>query len=204
MVSTLPKPHSAATASTGVAVASSAMHARSTRSALDVGGGGRAGLAAEGALEVPLAHLRALGQAGDAQVLAEMAGDPALELAQRIARRRPAARPRAELGLAAGALQEHDELARDPQRDVGAEVVRHERQREVDPRGDAGRRPDVAVADPDRLGIDRDRRVAARQRVAPGPVGGRAAAVEQPAAARTNAPVQTEATRRARGAAART
>ena len=47
------------------------------------------------------------------------------------------------------------------------------------PGGDAGRRPDVAVAHEDRVGVDLDVGVAARELGAGGPVRRRAAAVEQ-------------------------
>ena len=84
---------------------------------------------------------------------------------------------------------------------LGAEVVLDQGQRQVDPGGDTGRGPHVAVADEDRVGVDGHRRVPRGQLGAPGPVGGRAAAVEQAGPARRKAPVHTDVTRRARGRA---
>ena len=71
------------------------------------------------------------GEAGDRQVLVEVLGDPGLELAQRLALGGLGASWRAELRLAAGALEEHDEPAGDLERDLAAEVLLDERQREV-------------------------------------------------------------------------
>ena len=106
---------------------------------------------------------------------------------------------RAELRLAARALHEQHELARGHQRDVAAEVVVDEREREVHARGHARRRPHVAVAHEDRIGLDgrpsgcrRARTSHARQCV----VARRPSS--SPAAASTNAPVHTDATRRLR------
>ena len=134
-------------------------------------------------------------------VVVGMLGDPRLQLAQRIARRDLRAELRAELRLPARPLHEQHELARGRQRDVAAEVVVDEREREVHARGHAGRRPDVAVAHEDRIGVDGDVRVArarasshARQCV----VARRPSS--RPAAASTNAPVHTDATRRLRRA----
>jgi hypothetical protein len=44
----------------------------------------------------------------------------------------------AELGLAAGSLEEHDELARDRECNPGAEVLFDECQGKVDPGSDTG------------------------------------------------------------------
>ena len=84
-----------------------------------------------------------------------------------------------ELALVAGSAQEHHEPAGDLLGDLDAEVVLDEGQGDVDPGGHAGRRPDVAVARPDRIGVDVDLRVAGGEAVGAGPVGGHAAAVEQ-------------------------
>ena len=59
----------------------------------------------------------------------------------------------AELGLAAGALHEEHEPAGGLERDLAAEVLLDERQRQVHPGGHAGRGVDVAVAHEDRVGV---------------------------------------------------
>ena len=146
---------------------------------LDVGGGRHPGLGLEGAGEVALAHARARGERGDRQVGVEVVGHPRLQLAQRRAVGRLRGELGAELGLAAGALDEDDEPAGDIERDPRAEVLLDEREREVHARGDARRRAQRAVDDEDRVALDRDRGVAALQLVAPAPVRRRAAPVEQ-------------------------
>src|SRR3954447_18708058 len=85
----------------------------------------------------------------------------------------------AELGLAAGALDEDDEPAGGLEGGRTAEVLLDEREREIHPGRHAGRGPHVAVADVDRLGVDLDRRVAAREIRRRCPVRGGSATVEQ-------------------------
>ena len=94
---------------------------------------------------------RAPGEGRHGQVLVEVVRDPRLELAQRRALGHLRGELRAELRLAARALEEHHEPARDLERHVAAEVLLDEREREVHAGGDAGRGDDVAVADEDRI-----------------------------------------------------
>ena len=155
------------------------MQARSTRSASTYAAGVAPVSRRNARWNEALAHLRAGREARRPEVLVEVPGDPALQVAQRALGGGPCAQPGAELRLAARAVQEDDEVAGDAQRGLGTVVVLDERQGEVDARGHAGRGPDVAVADPDRLAVDLDPRMAARERVAPCPVRRGAAAVEQ-------------------------
>jgi hypothetical protein len=83
------------------------------------------------------------------------------------------------LRLAAGALEEHDELPCDCERDVGAEVIFDERECEVDAGGDSGGGPHVAVADENRIWFHLNIGVRRGESVAVLPVCGRAAIVEQ-------------------------
>ncbi len=85
-----------------------------------------------------------------------------------------------ELRLATGAPQVQHQPAGHRLCDVGAVVVLDERERQVDARGDTGRRPRlVRAADEDRLGIDCDRGEFARHLSGERPVRGRDATVEQ-------------------------
>lgn len=73
-----------------------------------------------------------------------------------------------------------DELLRDPAGDGGTEVVLDQREREVDPGGDAGGGPDVAVPHKDAVGIDADLREPPGEMVGAVPVRRRAPPVEEP------------------------
>src|SRR5919201_2662096 len=79
----------------GLELAAGALDARG----LDVGGGCEAGLRAEGAREVALAHVHAGGERGHRELRVEMLDDPRLQLAQRLAARRLAGEGSAELRL---------------------------------------------------------------------------------------------------------
>lgn len=85
-----------------------------------------------------------------------------------------------ELRLPARPALVDDELLRDAADDGGPEVVLDQREREVDPRGDAGGGPDVAVPHVDAVGVDADLRIAAAETVGAVPVRGRAPSVEEP------------------------
>ncbi len=63
---------------------------------------------------------------------------------------------RGELGLPTGAAQEHHQPPGDHLGDLRIVVVLDQRQRQVDAGGDAGGRPQIAVTNEDRLGIDVD------------------------------------------------
>ena len=136
-----------------------------------------AGLRLEGTGEVTGRQTGAGGERLHAQVRARVLSDPLLELAQRRPPSGPDGRLRAELGLVARPAQEHDQVPRDGQRGVPAQVLLH--QGEVDAGGHARGRGHPPVADVDRVGVDRHGRVVAREPVAVGPGGGGAAAVQK-------------------------
>ena len=145
--------------------------------------GRRPGLRREGAGEVPRAHGGAVGEALDGQRLGEMRAHPLDQLDEAAG---PPAQfhERRELRLAAGPALVDDELLRRPAGDVGAEIVLDEGQRQIDAGGDAGRGPDIAVADEDAIGVQLDLRIAAAEVVRAAPSawwrGGRRAARPQP------------------------
>src|SRR4051812_35833394 len=113
---------------------------------LDVGAGRHANFAGECAGEVALAHVRARGEGGHREVGADVRRHPLLQLSQRAALGDLCSEVRAELRLAAGALDEHDEPARGFERRGAAEVVLHEGERQIHPGSHARGGPDVAVA----------------------------------------------------------
>ena len=86
---------------------------------------------------------------------------------------------RAELRLAAGPHQEDNVLARDGERDVVAEILAHQRQREIHPGGDAGRGPQLAVIDVDRVGFECHIGELAGELLDAAPMGGGALAFEK-------------------------
>src|SRR5439155_1980255 len=90
--------------------------------------------------------------------------DLALDLAQRLALGLLGGERRAELRLAARAAQEEHKMARDRERGLPVEVLLDERERQVHPGRYACRRPDIPVADKDRLGVDVDAGMQARKR----------------------------------------
>ena len=161
IVSGVPKPQRAEISSTGSRALLEQLAGALDPELLDVGGRRHADLAAEEAGEVARAHRGALGERLDAQVGVEVVGDPGLQLAQRAALGELRREVGAELGLAAGALEEEDQPAGDLDGDLAAEVLLDQRQGEVHAGGDAGRGPDVAVADEDRVGVDGELGVAA-------------------------------------------
>jgi hypothetical protein len=120
-----------------------------------------------------------LGQGVHAQVGVEVVGDPRLELAQRAALRELRREVGAELRLAAGALEEEDQPASDLDGGLASEVLLHQGEGKVHSGSDAGRGPDVPVPDEDRVGVDRELRVAAGELCGRGPVGRDGAALEQ-------------------------
>ena len=85
----------------------------------------------------------------------------------------------AVLGLASGANEEHDELARDGEGGGVAMIFFDEGQGEVDTGGDAGGGVDAAVAEVDGVGLDVDGGELAGEAVAEVPVGDGLAAVEE-------------------------
>jgi len=121
----------------------------------------------------------ALRQRRDGQVGVEVIDHPRLQLPEGLALRSLRGELRRELGLAAGTLHEQDELAGDLEGEARPMVLLDEGQREVHARGDASRRPHVAVVHEDRIVEDLDGRERPAEGVAPRPVGGRPAAVEE-------------------------
>ena len=106
--------------------------------------------------------------------------DQILGPADRLVAGPPAPHRRGELALCAGPAEEHHQPAGDGLGDLDAVVVLDERQRHVDAGGDAGRRPHVAVAGPDRIGVDVDVRVLGGEPRRSRPVRRGPPAVEQP------------------------
>src|SRR5579863_3606989 len=84
----------------------------------------------------------------------------------------------AELRLSAGAPEENDEVAGNGECYGAAEVLFHERQRQIDPGGHPRRSPNWTVTYEDRIGFDMHGRKALSQPGAVLPVGRGAAAVQ--------------------------
>ena len=168
---------------------------------LDVRGRSHAHLAREGAGEVALAHVRASGERRHGEVLGHVVGYPGLELAERPPVGELRRQLGAELGLAAGALTKSTSQRAVVERRLAAEVLLHQRERQVHPGGHAGRGVHVAVAHEDRVRVHLGPGVALRRAArssAQCVVARRPSS--RPAAASRNAPVQTPATRRERPA----
>src|SRR5690606_12059535 len=123
---------------------------------LDVGGRGHARLLAEAPGEVPGAHARPGGEGVDGEVGVEVVGQPAQDVDDRRRAGGLGEQLGAELGLAAGAADEHHEPAGDGVGELGAVVVLDEGEGEVGAGGDAGGGPHVAVAHVDAVGLDVD------------------------------------------------
>ena len=140
---------------------------------------GRAELGREAPQEVALAHRDTGGEDGEAVVGAGLGLDQLLGAADRLVVGTVAPDRCGELALRAGPAQEHHEPAGARLGDVGTVVVLDEGERHVDAGGDAGRRPHVAVAGPDRIGVDVDVGVLGGEALGAGPVGRRPPAVEE-------------------------
>ena len=125
-----------------------------------------------------IAHTGARGEARRRKIGAEILAHPGVQGAEGVVALLQLQR-RAELRLAAGALEKNHQLARHGERDRAPEVFLDQSEREIDTRGDARRGPDVAVADEDRIALDDHLGVAARQLGAARPMRRRAAAGEQ-------------------------
>ena len=146
----------------------------------DVAGRRHADLGLEAAQEVALAHGDPRGQPAETVVVGGVGVDQLLGPADRLVAGPPAPHRRGELALRAGPAQEHDQPAGDGPGHLDAVVVLDERQRDVDAGRDAGRRPHVAVAGPDRIGVDAHVRVLGGQAGRPRPVRRGPPPVEQP------------------------
>ena len=204
MVSTVPKPQRRATGVDRRVAGLERRCARSRRGRLDVGGGRHAHLARKARAKLRSLMCGARGERGHREVGVEVVGDPGLQLAQRLALGGLRGELRAELRLAAGALQEQHEPARRLERDLAAEVLLDQRERQVHAGGDAGRGVEVAVAHEDRVGLDGHARVARRASASqPAQCVVARRPSSRPAAASRKAPVQTPAVRRERPPALR-
>ena len=82
-----------------------------------------------------------------------MAVDPVVERPEFVLRRLQG-QGFAELRLSAGTLEEDHEVARHGERDGTAEILFHERQRQIDAGRDPRRGPDRTVAYENRIGLD--------------------------------------------------
>ena len=149
---------------------------------LDVAGRRDTGLGAKGAREVARAHVRLRSHGLDRMLGGDIVDDQPLDFAQRLSSRLLSGKRGAELRLVAGAAQEQHQMTGDHQRGVAIEILLHERQREVHPRGNAGGGPDVAVAQEDRVWVDVHTGMQPRELRSGRPVRGGSAALEQPGA----------------------
>jgi hypothetical protein len=145
--------------------------------ALDgLGRGGPAG-GGEGAGEVAGAHVRPAGQLFDVQGLAEVLAGPGQQAVE--AGARVQLQKRRELRLAAGSAVVDDQLLGGLAGDVLAEVGGDHRQGQVDPGGDPGAGPDLAVADIDAVRLQPHLRIAPPEVGGAVPVGGGPATVQK-------------------------
>jgi hypothetical protein len=124
----------------------------------------------EDAEEVSRTHGNAAGEGGDVQLFARMVSHPGLEVAQRLALGRLRRELHAHLRLAPRALEEEDEAERHCVRDPSPEILLDKSQDEIHARRATGGGVNTAIADVDRLRIDRDTRVAMRELLAERPV----------------------------------
>ena len=134
MVSGVPKPQRSATAAMVSSVLSEHLAGGFDPHLLDVVGRRRAALLAEGTGERALAHAGVACQGGHRAVVVEVLADPRLQLAQRGPLGGLGGEWRAELVLAAGALEVHHQPAGHEAGDSRAEVVLDEGEGEVDAR----------------------------------------------------------------------
>ena len=125
------------------------------------------------------AHVRPPRHRLDRVLARDILDDLSLDLAKRLARRLLRCERGAELRLVAGPAQEQHQVASDRQRSVTIQVLLHERQRKVHPRGHARGRPHVAIAQEDRLSVDAHLGIAASELGRRRPVLRRPASVEQ-------------------------
>jgi hypothetical protein len=154
-------------------------HGRLEPARLHEGCGRGARLAVEDPAERSHAHRAPVGERGHRQVGVGMLGDERQEVAEWFPQG-PAHRELcADLGELARPMDEDDHLAGRCHGECRTVVVLDEGEREVDAGGHASRRPHVAVAHVDAVGLDADRGEVRREGVAHRPVGRRPAPVEQ-------------------------
>ena len=108
-----------------------------------------------------------------------------------------------ELRLATGTLHVHHQGAGDVAGQVRSVVLFDERESQIDSGGHSCRGVRAAVTDVDRVGFDAARRASGGELARGLPVRGARLPARRPAAARMNAPVQIDATRRAPAAGTR-
>ena len=147
--------------------------------AFDEAAGGLADLGGEDAGEVAHAHGRRGGESGQTMVASRGGLDERLHGPEGRAFGAGDPHRRRELGLPSGTVQEHDQPAGHGLGHVDAEVLLHQRQREVDAGGDPRARPVLPVADVDGIGVDGESRVLRRQLAGAGPVRGHPSPLEQ-------------------------
>ena len=138
----------------------------------------RAGLGGKGAREMPRAHAGTIGQVLHRQRRVEIFARPGQQRAEPAVRRLQL-QQRGELRLAAAAAMIEHELARGVLRDLLAMVLHDHGQRKVDPGGDAGRTPDVAVTHENAVRLELDVRIGAEKLPRALPMRGGALAIEQ-------------------------
>ena len=131
---------------------------------LDRLGGRTAGRLLVAAQEGALAHAGAGGETGNRQFGAEIFADPGMELVE-------TSSPRCSDSVALncawppGRLRKTTSWRATASADLASEVLLDQRERKIDARGDAGRGPDVAVADENRVAL----RLSLRDSAAPVP-----------------------------------
>ena len=172
MVSGVPKPQVLAIWPIDRLVVSSSLQADSSRTASTWSAAVTPDLGLEDPAELTFGQVDLTCERSHGQVVREVVAQPG----QQVVHRRRVCGLRGqearELGLAARPLQVDDESPGNRGGGAVAMVVRDEREREVDAGGDAGRRPHVAVADVDGVGVHSDAFVALTQESARVPVGG--------------------------------
>ena len=137
-----------------------------------------AGLGDEGAGKMPRAHAGLFGEVFHRQRCIEMFARPDQEFSEAAARRFQF-QQRRELRLAAAAAVIEHELARGLLRDLLAKILGHHGERQIDAGSDAGRTPDVAVADEDLVRLQLHLGIGGKKMRCTPPMRGGAAAVEQ-------------------------
>ena len=179
MVSGVPKPQVLAICSIGPVRGLEQSAGRLEPDGLDVVCGGDADLGLEDAGELAFGEVDLPGEGGHGEVVGEVVPQPGQQVAYRLGVGGLAGQQCGELGLAAGTLEVDDQSPGNRGGGTVPVVVGDERQREVDPSGDSGGGPHVAVADVDGVGVHGDTLVAVLEEPACVPVGGRPTTLQQ-------------------------
>lgn len=146
---------------------------------LHVGGRGLTGVSEEDAREVALAESRFPCQGGNGQIVPQVLPNPADEVRDRIALGHLRGEGCAELALASGASQVHDQPSRDFECERPAEVFLEESEGEIHAGRNPGGGPDAPVAHEDSVRIDVALGVVFGECVARRPMGGCSSLIEQ-------------------------